>query len=44
MRRIVDLSRSLMAGFRANQGDFDLEDAKRLQDDFVLPSAFQSCC
>ena len=31
MRHIVDLSRSHMAGFRANQGDFNLEDAKLLR-------------
>ena len=31
MRHIVDLSRSHMAGFHANRGDFDLEDAKLLQ-------------
>ena len=31
MRNIVDLSRSYMAGFRANQGDFDLEEAKLLR-------------
>ena len=31
MCHIVDLSRSHMAGFRANRGDFDLKDAKLLR-------------
>ena len=31
MRQIVDLSQSHMAGYRANQGDFNLEDAKLLR-------------
>ena len=31
MRQIVELSRSYMQGYRANQGDFDLDEARRLR-------------
>ena len=31
MRQIVELSRSYMQGYRANQGDFDLDEARLLR-------------
>ena len=31
MRQIVELSRSYMQGYRANQGDFDLDEARPLR-------------
>ena len=40
MRQIVDLSRSYMQGYRSNQGDFDLDEARLL----ARPNMSVSCC